>query len=79
MEFEDTVEIAISTQFTLEQDILTCWNIIDDLRFFCEGSETWSEDERQNYLIGLIVKYDKRFEKTFKTFEDYLKEYHGWV
>lgn len=66
----------MSDRFDLEQEILACWAIVDDLKFMLDNSDNWSEDERLNYLIGLSVKYDKRFDHMFNTFEDVIKNAH---
>jgi hypothetical protein len=63
----------MSDRFDLEQEILACWTIVDDLQFMLDNCDSWTEDERLNYLIGLSVKYNKRFEHLFGTFELMIK------
>lgn len=60
----------MADRFDLEQDILKCWGVVDDLKFYIKHADDWLEDERMNYLSGIAVKYDKKFDQMFKVFED---------
>lgn len=60
----------MADRFDLEQDLLKCWEVVDDLKFYIAGSDKWTEDDRMNYLSGLAVKYDKKFDAMFRLFED---------
>jgi len=64
----------MTSRFDLEQEILTCWGVVDDLKFYISTSDTWTEDERMNFLIGISVKYDKKFNQLFQVFEDMIKD-----
>lgn len=66
----------MSAQFDLEQDIMHCWSVVDDIKALreLEDLRKVSDDERQNYLLGLQTIYQVKFEKLFNTFEQYLKE-----
>jgi len=66
----------MSNRFDLEQEILSCWDVVTDLSFYISNSDHWDEDERINYLVGIQVKYDKKFDYMFKTFEQYIKNEH---
>lgn len=57
-------------RFDLEQEIMTCWNVVDDLKFYVANSDRWTADEQMNYINGLTVKYDKRFDHMFSIFEE---------
>ena len=60
-------------RFTLESQIMECWNIredIDNLMWAMRDSRSgMTEDEIDNYLIGLQSMYQVRFEKLWNTFE----------
>jgi len=60
-------------RFTLESQIMECWNIredIDKLMWAMRDSRSgMTEDEIDNYLIGLQSMYQVRFEKLWNTFE----------
>jgi hypothetical protein len=66
-------------QFDLEQDIMACWNIVEDLKllneFSCESRE-FNRDKVSNICLGLEELYDLKFQKLFRTFEGFLKEYY---
>jgi hypothetical protein len=61
----------MSKRFDVEQGILNCWNIIDDIKLIYEtvGNKGMSEDELMNTLIGLESLYKMKFEKLFDDFE----------
>lgn len=58
-------------RFDLEQQILNCWNIIDDLDLLEELvlEKKASTDEIANFVLGLKTIYKQKFEKCFNTFE----------
>lgn len=60
-------------QFDLEQQIMGCWNIVEDLNTLYssvmeDGSLT--KDKIANILLGLADLYQIKFDKTFSTFEE---------
>jgi hypothetical protein len=59
------------TRFDLEQQILDCWGITDDLKLLAEaeGNQRLSKDQTLNILIGLQELYNLKFEQMFNTFE----------
>ena len=63
----------MSDRFELEQQILKCWNITDDIkllrRAMLDGGQL-TTDQIDNALLGIITLYEMRFEETFATFED---------
>lgn len=61
-------------QFDLEQEILDCWGITDDLQTLIDRYDTMSEDDKLNVLIGLKTLYHMKFERTFETFEKLIRE-----
>lgn len=63
----------MKTRFDLEQEILACWNITDDLDRLlsqCEMIEpAETADYIQNIVLGLKSVYAMRFQETWDTFE----------
>jgi hypothetical protein len=63
--------------FDLEQEILSCWHVTDDINVLFENvmdRENMSMDEISNYLLGLKTIYDLKFQKCFNTFEKVTEE-----
>lgn len=77
-------KVDTNSRFDLEQEILDCWRITDDIRMiheFISDSHSTSPsvlltkvDAVANMLIGLEQLYDLKFNRTFKTFEDVIKQ-----
>jgi hypothetical protein len=69
----------MAKQFDLEQAILGCWNITSDIdtlfEEIIEGDLT--KDQISNVLLGMSQLYEIKFNKTFRTFEEFLKEYYA--
>lgn len=63
------------TQFDLEQQIMQCWSVCDDIKDLREMREirTLSKDELDDYLLGLQSIYQLKFEKLSIIFESYCK------
>ncbi len=62
-----------TNRFDLEQEILNCWRVVDDLKILYENvleNSNLDKDEVANILIGLSQLYEMRFEKTFHIFEE---------
>ena len=56
-------------RFDLEQEILDCWHITDDLQTIMETDSLELSDVVHNLLLGLKTLYHLKFERTFATFE----------
>lgn len=65
-------------QFDLEQEILSCWHVTDDIELLFDNimNETLTKDQITNALLGMKELYQMKFEKCFKTFDEHLKEIH---
>jgi hypothetical protein len=67
----------MSNRFDLEQGILNCWGITDDLnvlyRQVTDKGNT-DPDFLANFILGLATVYNARFEELFETFEKSLKK-----
>lgn len=65
----------MKNRFDLEQEIMQCWSVVDDIErlrhYMCDKKMT--EDELDNYLLGLKTIYSVKFEQLFDTFEDCLQ------
>ena len=63
--------------FDLEQHIMRCWGVVDDVRAlgkYIQDTRPMSEDELANYLLGLETIYQVKFEQLFEVFEDYIRQ-----
>jgi hypothetical protein len=58
------------TRFDLEQEIMGCWNIVDEMKVLIDKWDRITEDEKLNILIGLSSLYQLKFDTMFNTFEN---------
>lgn len=65
--------------FQLEQDILRCWNIVDDLRELVADLESghMQQTEMAEALTAYQKVYAMRFERTFRNYETVCRGLHG--
>jgi len=66
-------------QFDLEQSIMECWNITTDIADLHEAVlefPDWTQDKTSNVLVGLEQLYEIKFDKCFRNFEAFLKDYY---
>jgi hypothetical protein len=68
--------------FDLEQSILQCWNVCDDLNLLysetMERPRPLTQDELANILLGMKLMYQMKFEKCFSEFEVISNHYHKY-
>jgi hypothetical protein len=71
----------MADRFDLEQQILDCWKIVDDIKLLdknvLEGKiegRNLTQDEISNYLLGLESIYELKFEQLFDTFGSLIKQ-----
>jgi hypothetical protein len=71
----------MTDRFDLEQQIMNCWNIIEDIKLLDKnvlegkiGGGEMSKDEISNYLLGLESVYELKFEQMFDTFSTLVKQ-----
>lgn len=66
----------MTVRFDLEQQIMECWHVTDDMKILTEEilEGDYSKDQISNVLIGLEQLYNSRFNKLLRTFEELLKE-----
>lgn len=58
--------------FDLEQSIMQCWGVCEDIELLLLKWEGLNEDQKQNYLNGLHQMYQMKFERCFESFENVL-------
>ena len=63
----------MTDRFDLEQGILKCWNVTDDIdmvyRKIMDNPDELDVDEISNLLLGIKSLYDLKFDELFNTFE----------
>ena len=66
----------MSDRFDLEQQIMSCWNVVEDIKMVQQMTDLrhLSEDELANALLGLQTLYQMKFEVLFNTFEKMIQE-----
>lgn len=72
--------------FDLEQQIMTCWNMVDDVDMLYkhvgdsenfEGMSPTHADEIMNILLGMKSIYQIKFDTLFNNFEGVTGEFHA--
>ena len=63
----------IKTRFDLEQEIMSCWHVVDDIKAVFHASDTLTEDELQNALLGISALYQIKFDRLMNTFEECIR------
>lgn len=68
--------IKTMKMYDLENQIMTCWNVTDDINSLYKhyGDKDMTQDQVANILLGLKELYDIKFESLFATYEEALKE-----
>lgn len=64
-------------QFDLEQDMMECWKVIQDLEIILNDLKNDGRMEKKDVidvLSGMKILYDLKFDKMFTDFEEHLKE-----
>ena len=64
----------------LEQHIMECWQLVDDVKLLYEqvmDKDLHKDQDRlANALLGLHTIYGMKFERAFKTYEEAIKQYY---
>lgn len=65
--------------FQLEQDIIRCWNMVDDVREILDDleSDRMSQTSAVEALRAYVTVYQNRFERTFRGYETVCHGLHG--
>lgn len=63
-------------RFGLEEQIMRCWTIIDQVNSVIEGTldHDWTNDQIANALLGIKQVYDLEFNKLFDAFESLIQQ-----
>lgn len=61
-------------RFTLEEKIMACWGVVDDLSTVYKNVDYRDKDQVANALLGLHTLYSMKFEELWQAFEDHLQE-----
>ena len=67
----------MTDRFDLEQQIMKCWNITEEIQLLNENvleDDEFNKDNISNYLLGLETIYEAKFNKLFDIFEELVKE-----
>lgn len=67
----------MTDRFDLEQQIFDCWMVTSDLDTLFEDimeNSDISKDTIANILLGMSQLYEIKFNKTFRTFEQLIKQ-----
>jgi len=60
----------------LEQEVLRCWEVSQDLDLLAQEYE--HDDDLCNRVLGIKHVYDMRFSKAWDTYEKLVKEHYAW-
>ena len=67
--------IKPTTRFTLEDQIMECWGVVDDLDMVYSTEALYEDQDRMmNVLLGMQELYRMRFERLFDTFQQLVHE-----
>lgn len=59
----------MTDRFELEQDIMNCWNVVEDIKTIYDRVDYDDADKVMNALLGLQTIYQMKFEDLWETFE----------
>lgn len=65
----------MSTIQDLEQEVLRCWGVTQDLKLLAEVVNDGSD--HTDTVKGIAEVYELRFEKAWKTYEQLVDEYYS--
>ncbi len=60
----------MTDRFDVEQNIMPCWSVCEDIQLYLDMYDRMDEDHRMNYLIGLKQLYQLKFERLVESFEE---------
>ena len=59
----------MSNRFDVEQGIMRCWSVVEDIEAVYNKSDSLTMDQLQNVLLGMKELYQIKFEQLFDDFE----------
>jgi hypothetical protein len=60
-------------RFDLEQEIMDCWHMVDDIKAVSLNLDSLTEDQLANILLGIKDLYQLKFEHLFNTFSEVIQ------
>lgn len=57
-------------RFDLEEQLLACWQVVDDIQILQKSYDKMDDDSRTNLLQGLVELYKLKFERVWSTYEN---------
>lgn len=60
----------MSDRFDLEEQLLACWQVVDDIQILQKSYDKMDDDSRTNLLQGLVELYKLKFERVWSTYEN---------
>lgn len=68
-------------RFTLEEKIMQCWNVTDDIQTVAEyiadtDMSPSDQDQVLNMLFGMVSLYNRRFSDTMNTFNKFINTHN---
>ena len=64
----------MKNRFDLEQEIMNCWDVVEDIDIIYHKYAEYSDD-LANALLGLKILYQLKFERMFDTFGECVSEH----
>lgn len=66
----------MTDRFDLEQQILKCWNVTEDIDLLYKNvmEKDLTTDDIANFLLGMKTIYEAKFDELFDTFETLIGE-----
>ena len=61
-------------RFDLEQGIMDCWKVTDDICLLYDNLDNMDDDRRMNYMLGLMEMYTLKFDKLWGIFEQLVQD-----
>lgn len=61
-------------RFDLEQGIMDCWKVTDDISLLYDNLDNMDDDRRMNYMLGLMEMYTLKFDKLWGIFEQLVQD-----
>lgn len=70
----------MSDKFEIEQQILNCWNVVDDIKMISEEitHQEMSTEQIKSTLRGLSELYQIKFDRLFRDYEQSLRRPHAF-
>lgn len=59
----------LPNRFQLEEQMLGCWSLVDDLYALHSGWDSLTNESRRNIVLGLADLYGLKFQQQQDTFE----------